>query len=79
MHSWGRFPTAHAVERAPDTRAGLVAAVRETPGPQIARGMGRSYGDACLIADMDPCGRTERQEKRYRRLLELALEGRAAS
>ena len=50
MHSsgWGRFPTIETTTHHPATRQGLTRLLRDVAGPMIARGMGRSYGDASL-------------------------------
>ena len=52
MHSsgWGRHPTIETITHRPATRQGLTRALLDMPAAVIARGMGRSYGDASLAA-----------------------------
>jgi len=45
FHSWGRLRPALARREAPAWRDQLAAA----PGPRLAYGLGRSYGDSCLL------------------------------
>ncbi len=52
MHSsgWGRHPTIETSTYRPATRQALARVLRAESGELIARGMGRSYGDASLAA-----------------------------
>jgi len=52
MHvsGWGRHPTLATTSYRPATRQALTRVLRAEPGELIARGMGRSYGDASLAA-----------------------------
>ena len=50
-HSWGRLlRVRHRAHRA-GWLADATAALRDDPGPVLAYGRGRSYGDSCLNAD----------------------------
>ena len=50
MHTsgWGRHPTIETITLSPATRGGLARVLHDAPTSLIARGMGRSYGDASL-------------------------------
>ena len=52
MHStgWGRYPAIDTTLSLPATSSALALALAGMSGPCIARGMGRSYGDASLAA-----------------------------
>ena len=48
---WGRFPVVEATQRRARSLEDLVAFARQ-PHPQLARGSGLSYGDACLASNL---------------------------
>ena len=50
MHAsgWGRYPTIETLQYSPATRPALARVLVAEPGELLARGMGRSYGDASL-------------------------------
>ena len=52
MHAsgWGRYPTIETLQYNPATRSALARVLDAAPGELLARGMGRSYGDASLAA-----------------------------
>ncbi len=47
---WGRYPGIETTAHQPATRTALCRVLASTPASLIARGMGRSYGDASLAA-----------------------------
>ena len=48
LHGWGHYPAVDSLLVEPATIRALCAAMTAMSGPCIARGMGRSYGDASL-------------------------------
>lgn len=55
LHSWGRFPVTDSQPHAPRTPAAIAALLRHrdtAPASLIARGLGRSYGDSALAAEV---------------------------
>lgn len=48
VSGWGRYPTITSTQYRPATRAALARVLAAVPDRLIARGMGRSYGDASL-------------------------------
>ncbi len=55
LHSWGRYPVTESQPHAPRTPAAVAALLRHhdaAPASLIARGLGRSYGDSALAAEV---------------------------
>lgn len=53
LHSWGRFPIAESQSHRPRSQEALQASLGALQGSNvIARGMGRSYGDSALAANV---------------------------
>ncbi|MEY3666852.1 MAG: hypothetical protein RL572_392 [Pseudomonadota bacterium] len=55
LHSWGRYPVTESEPHAPRTPAAIAALLRHrdaAPASLIARGLGRSYGDSALAAEV---------------------------
>ncbi len=55
LHSWGRYPVTDCAPHAPRTPAAIAALLRRreaAPASLIARGLGRSYGDSALAAEV---------------------------
>lgn len=53
LHGWGRYPVVDAAVQRPGTRSAVSDALATLHGqPLIARGMGRSYGDSALAAQV---------------------------
>lgn len=50
VSGWGRYPTIESSVHAPATRTAMARLLDSVQAPLIARGMGRSYGDASLAA-----------------------------
>ena len=50
LSGWGRYPTIETLQYRPATRPALVRVLVAQRGELLARGMGRSYGDASLAA-----------------------------
>jgi decaprenylphospho-beta-D-ribofuranose 2-oxidase len=48
ISGWGRWPRAAGRARRPEKVSEIRSAVRESPGTVLARGAGRSYGDAAM-------------------------------
>lgn len=51
MFGWGRFPRSRSKLARPEKLSSLSAIVRESRDPLLARGEGKSYGDAALNAN----------------------------
>jgi len=49
LHGWGRYPVARSYVRRPEKLAALERAATASTAPVIARGEGRSYGDAAQL------------------------------
>src|SRR5690349_3432986 len=51
LSAWGRYPVIHASLSHPADRGEARALLRQ-PGPLLARGLGRSYGDSALAEQL---------------------------
>jgi len=51
MHSWGRYPLQEAIIHTPGRRSDLMIHMQDS-STLLARGMGRSYGDSALAAQL---------------------------
>ncbi len=51
LTGWGRYPTVKSAVARPEKRTALRSHIESDSGPVLARGAGRSYGDAALLND----------------------------
>src|SRR5690606_35933996 len=48
LHGWGRYPVRECMSYRPERHRELLEILKQQEAPLLARGLGRSYGDAAL-------------------------------